>query len=84
MNDWYIPLKIKFTISTINVDTKDASEGYFEIKIIIIQVKIKTIASIKFMANNIPKYVATPFPPLNFNQIGNKCPIKVNDADKIR
>ena len=30
--------------------------------------------------NNIPIYVATPFPPLNFNQIGNTCPINtVND-----
>ena len=84
MNDWYIPLKRKFTINTINADIKDASEGYFEIKIITIQVKINTVANIKFMANNIPRYVATPFPPLNFNQIGNKCPIKVKDADKIR
>ena len=33
------------------------------------------------MASKIPKKVATPFPPLNFNQIGNRCPRKANNAD---
>ena len=32
-------------------------------------------------ANKIPKKVATPFPPLNFNQIGKRCPRKTNKAD---
>ena len=27
-----------------------------------------------FIANRIPTYVATPFPPLNFNHIGNTWP----------
>ena len=26
------------------------------------------------MANKIPTYVATPLPPLKFNQIGKTCP----------
>ena len=29
-----------------------------------------------------PKYVATPFPPLNFNHTGNKCPKKTNNEEK--
>ena len=31
---------------------------------------------IKFILKRIPTYVATPFPPLNFNQIGKRCPKK--------
>ena len=27
-----------------------------------------------FIEKSIPTYVATPFPPLNFNQIGKRCP----------
>ena len=29
-----------------------------------------------------PKYVATPFPPLNFNHTGKICPKKTTSADK--
>ena len=36
-------------------------------------------------ANKIPRYVATPFPPLNFNQTGKIWPIKQIKAEyKIR
>ena len=31
---------------------------------------IKTKPKFKFIANRIPKYVATPFPPLNLSQTG--------------
>tara|TARA_Y100001936_G_C15847497_1_gene545398 strand:+ start:387 stop:737 length:351 start_codon:yes stop_codon:yes gene_type:complete len=33
---------------------------------------------ITLIANNTPINVATPFPPLNFNQIGNICPKIIN------
>jgi len=33
-------------------------------------VNINIIANLKERAKTIPRYVATPFPPLNFNQIG--------------
>ena len=29
-----------------------------------------------------PTYVATPFPPLNFNQAGNTCPMNT-DKDEM-
>ena len=32
----------------------------------------------KLIEITIPMYVATPFPPLNFNQIGKQCPMKTN------
>ena len=32
----------------------------------------------KLIELTIPMYVATPFPPLNFNQIGKQCPMKTN------
>ena len=34
----------------------------------------KKIAKLKDKPNKTPKYVATPFPPLKFNQIGKICP----------
>ena len=36
----------------------------------------KRILKLNDKAKIIPKYVATPFPPLNFNQAGKICPIK--------
>ena len=35
------------------------------------QIIPKPIPKQIFIQHNIPTYVATPFPPLNFNQIGN-------------
>ena len=32
----------------------------------------------KLIELTIPMYVATPFPPLNLNQIGKQCPMKTN------
>ena len=34
-----------------------------------------------FIVKIIPKYVATPFPPLNFTHIGNKCPKKTHSEE---
>ena len=38
--------------------------------------------NLKDKAKITPRYVATPFPPLNFNQIGKICPMKQINADK--
>ena len=41
-------------------------------------------ALFELIENKIPTYVATPFPPLNFSQIGNTCPKNAhNDATYI-
>ena len=44
-------------------------------------VKINRNPKLMDRANNIPRYVATPFPPLNFNQKGKICPKKASKAE---
>lgn len=58
------------------------TEAYFVIKINNNQHTTKTIANLRFKNNKIPKYTATPFPPLNFNQIVKMCPRNTNIDDK--
>ena len=53
-------------IDAINED----NEENFERAKIINQVVTNINPKKKFIANKIPTYVATPLPPLNFNQIG--------------
>ena len=48
----------------------DDKEEYFEIKNVRNQTTIKTNPIDKLIENNIPIYVATPFPPLNLSQMG--------------
>ena len=50
--------------------TNELNDEYLEIQAIIIQInkKYSPIRKLKPIKN--PIYVATPFPPLNFNQIG--------------
>ena len=55
-------------------ETIDDKEEYFDRKAIKIHDKQKNKPNFNDKANNIPKYVATPFPPLNLNQTGNICP----------
>ena len=55
----------------IRVEIIEDKEEYFVIKAIKIQDKQKNNPSLTDKAKIIPRYVATPFPPLNFNQIGN-------------
>ena len=54
--------------------TKDAAnelnDEYLEIQATIIQVNKKHSPIRKLKPNKKPIYVATPLPPLNFNQIG--------------
>ena len=57
-------------------------EEYLKINATIIHEVPKTIAKGKDKAIIIPRYTATPFPPLKFNQIGKMCPIKQISADK--
>ena len=61
-----------------NIDDKDEN---LKMRETTTQVNINKIASGSDKANNIPKYVATPFPPLNFSQTGKMWPKKTNKAD---
>ena len=47
------------------------------------QVKINNRLNCIDKAKRIPKYVATPLPPLNFNHTGKICPINAARADKL-
>ena len=73
---------INDTIKTVNDENMDETEEYLNIKETTIHVKINNKLNCKDKANNIPKYVATPFPPLNFSHTGNKCPKKTNNEEK--
>ena len=56
-------------------------EEYLNIKATVIQVNINSNVKLYDRANKIPIKVATPFPPLNFNHIGKRCPRKTSNAD---
>ena len=60
---------------------KDDNEEYLNIKKTIYQTSVNPIPKYMLMQNSIPTYVATPFPPLNFNQTGKICPMKQINAD---
>ncbi len=45
------------------------------------QLVIKTNPKIISIQNKIPKYVATPFPPLNLSHTGKTCPINMHSED---
>lgn len=47
----------------------EPNETYLEIKVITDHDITNIAGKIKSNANNTPKYVATPLPPLNFSQI---------------
>jgi hypothetical protein len=53
-------------LGILNVAINDDKEENFEIKKTINQLVIKTIPKKIFIEKRIPRYVATPFPPLNF------------------
>ena len=71
----------KVTTKTVNEENIEASEEYLNIKNTVNQVKINKAPKPNDRANKIPKYVATPFPPLNFIQIGKICPKKAISAE---
>ena len=72
--DFKIKLKdvsfIKEITNTENEANIEDSDEYLNINVRIIQVKINNKLSCKDRANKIPKYVATPLPPLNRSHIG--------------
>ena len=70
--------KIQTDIDPI-IDDKDA---YLKIIATSNQVKPKIIPNEKEIPKMMPRYTATPFPPLNFNHNGKICPIKQINADK--
>ena len=59
------------TINTVKVEKIEDNEEYLNIRETIIHVKINKKLNGMEKTNSIPKYVATPFPPLKFNQTGN-------------
>ncbi len=58
-------------IGMIKLPIIEESEENLYIKYVINQVIINIKDAIGLIITSIPTYVATPFPPLNFNQIGN-------------
>jgi hypothetical protein len=54
----------------------DDSEEYLNKKDKVSHETPKIIANLYDKANIIPKYVATPFPPLKFNHTGKICPTR--------
>ena len=69
------------TTKTVKEENIDDKEEYLNISETTDHVKINKKLNWIDKANNIPKYVATPFPPLNFSQTGKRCPKKVNRQD---
>ena len=72
----------KVTTKTVKLENKEDKEEYLNIKKTTIQVNIKSKLSCSDKANKMPRKVATPLPPLNFNQTGKTCPIKTIIHDK--
>ena len=62
---------IKQIIKMVSDANIEDNEEYLNINKTTIQVKINNKLNSIDSANKIPKYVATPFPPLNFNHTGN-------------
>ena len=71
--------EIKKTISEATIEDK---EEYLVIKTTTIHDRQKNKASLNDKAKIIPKKVATPLPPLNFNHTGNICPRNTIRAEK--
>ena len=66
-------------VKVANIDDKDE---YLKIKKIDNQQIPKTKPKKTFNEKSIPTYVATPLPPLNFNQMGKTWPKKTLNEDK--
>ena len=73
---------MKVIIKTVNDPNIEDNEEYLNIRETTNQVKINKKLNCSDKANNIPRYVATPFPPLNFSQIGKRCPKNTDRDDK--
>ncbi len=71
----------KVTTKTVKEENMDDSEEYLKIKNTTTHVNINKNPKLMDSASNIPRYVATPFPPLNFIQKGKICPKKASKAE---
>ena len=69
-------------IGTIKLPIIEEREENLNIKYVVNHVIINIKDAIGLIITSIPTYVATPFPPLNFNQTGNTCPINT-DSDEM-
>ena len=69
-------------MQTIIEPSIDDREEYLKIIAIIIHATPKIKPSVNEIPKIIPKYVATPFPPLNLSQMGKICPMKQIKPDK--
>ena len=72
---------IKVITKTVNDPNIEDNDEYLNIRETTVQVKINKKLNCIDKANNIPRYVATPFPPLNFIQKGKICPKKASKAE---
>ena len=68
-------------IGTIKLPIIEEREENLNIKYVVNHVIINIKDAIGLIITSIPTYVATPFPPLNFNQIGKTCPKKTINAE---
>ena len=72
---------MKFTTKTVKEANIEDTDEYLNIRVITNQVNANKKNSCNDKAASIPTKVATPLPPLNFNQIGKRCPKKANMQD---
>ena len=72
----------EFITSTVKDENIEDTEEYLNINDTTIHVIINKKNNCIDKAPITPKYVATPFPPLNFNHTGKICPKKTTSADK--
>ena len=68
-------------MGTATVESNEDTEEYLKIKYDNNQMTINKNPIIIFILNKIPTYVATPFPPLNFNHKGKTCPINTHSEE---
>ena len=73
----------RLTTNTVSEEKIDDTDEYLNISKTTTHVNINIIESWIDNAEIIPKYVATPFAPLNFNQTGNTWPKNVNRHDNL-
>ena len=71
-----LELKCHSQNGTVLADNIAESDDLLKITATSIQIKQAEIPDMGERARIIPRNVATPFPPLNFDQTGNKCPKK--------
>ena len=69
------------TTKTVIEENIEDTEEYLNIKDTADHVKINKKLNWIDKANKIPRYVATPLPPLNFNQTGKTCPKNASRHD---